>query len=174
MLIPRHSGVRGRVDSEAWNGMELQEKNVFCKKSCSSKQNWELVFVCKLLQSEILRVCFYFCSTERNYVLFCLPRNGSELNLFASIFVLQNRITSISPLRNGSERNSKSFLFHGRAEIPPEQTNCSVYSVFIRIIFCRNLSTLFPDTRHERRHGCIAIFRQLMLTVASGIATEPE
>jgi hypothetical protein len=30
--------------------------------------------------------------------------------------------------RNGSERNSESFLFRGTAGIPPEQTNCPVYS----------------------------------------------
>jgi hypothetical protein len=39
MVIPRHSEVYGRVNSEARNGMELHEKNWFYKKSCSSKQN---------------------------------------------------------------------------------------------------------------------------------------
>ncbi len=60
---------------------------------------------------------FYFCSTEPN----------SEL---------------ISLSRNGSEQNSESFLFRGTAGIPPEQTICSVYSVFRGIIFCRKLPTL--------------------------------
>ncbi len=32
VLFPRHSKVYGRVNSEGWNGIELQEKNVFWKK----------------------------------------------------------------------------------------------------------------------------------------------
>jgi hypothetical protein len=49
-----------------------------------------------------------------------------------------------SPLRNGSERNSESFLFRGTAGMPPEQSNCSVYSVFRGIIF---LSEIANPTR---------------------------
>jgi len=41
-----------------------------------------------------------------------------------------------------AERNSESFLFCGTAGIPSEQTNCSAYSVFRGIIFCRKLPTL--------------------------------
>jgi hypothetical protein len=40
----------------------------------------------------------------------------------------------------GSERNSESFLFRGTAGIPPEQTNCSVYSVFRRIVFLSEIA----------------------------------
>jgi hypothetical protein len=36
--------------------------------------------------------------------------------------------------RNGSERNSESFLFRGTAGIPSELTICSGYSVFRVII----------------------------------------
>ncbi len=50
------------------------------KKSCSSKQDWERVFVRETFGSGIPRVCFYFCSTERNSELFSLPRNVSERN----------------------------------------------------------------------------------------------
>jgi hypothetical protein len=61
-----------------------------------------------MVQNKIPRVCFYFCSTVQN----------SELSL----------------LQNGWER---SFLVRGKAEIPPEQTNC-----FVQSVFCRNLPTL--------------------------------
>ncbi len=53
----------------------------------------------------ILRICFYFCSRERNSELFSLPRKGPE-------------------------RNSENFLFHGTAGIPSDITICSVYSVY--------------------------------------------
>jgi hypothetical protein len=83
------------------------------------------------------RVCFYFCSTERNSELFSLPRNGSERNHESLLlfFFHSTEFQAFFPLRNGSERNSESFLFCGTAGIPPEQTNCSVYSVFRGIIF---------------------------------------
>jgi hypothetical protein len=68
-----------------------------------------------IVQNGIPRVCFYFCSIVQNSEHF-------------------------SPLQNGSERNSESFLFRGTAGIPPEQTNCSVYSVFRGIIFLLEIS----------------------------------
>ena len=70
-----------------------------------------------IVWSRLPRVCFYFCSTVQNSQLF-------------------------SPQQNDSERNYQSFLFRGTARIPLEQTNCSVYSVFLGIIFCRKLPTL--------------------------------
>ncbi len=70
-----------------------------------------------MVWNRVPRVCFYFCFTVQNSKHF-------------------------SPLRNGSERNSESFLFRGTAGIPPEQTSCSVNSVFRGIIFCRKLPTL--------------------------------
>ncbi len=45
-----------------------------------------------------------------------------------------------SPLLNGSERNYENILFRGTAGIPPEQTNCSVYSVFRGIIFLSEIA----------------------------------
>ncbi len=59
---------------------------------------------CKMLRNKISKVCFYFCSTVRNFEDYFLPRNGSE-------------------------QNSKSFLFRGTAGIPSEITICFVYSV---------------------------------------------
>ncbi len=66
-----------------------------------------------MVQNRITRVGFYFCSLVQNSKPF-------------------------SPLQNGSERNSESFLFRGTAGIPPEQTNCSIYSVFRGKFFVRN------------------------------------
>ena len=66
-----------------------------------------LIFLClKSYTSDgIPRDSFVICFTERDFELFSL-------------------------LWNGSERNSESFLFRGTAGIPPEPSNCSVYSVF--------------------------------------------
>ncbi len=70
-----------------------------------------------------------FCSTAQNSEHFSLPENCSE-------------------------RNFESFLFRGTAGMPPEQTKCSVYSVFHGIIFLSeiaNLSVSFqPITRHSK------------------------
>ncbi len=74
-------------------------------------------FFCWRVQKGIPRVCFYFCSTERNSKMFSL-------------------------LRKGSERNSENFLFRGTAEIPSEIAICFVYSVICGIIFCRKFPTL--------------------------------
>jgi hypothetical protein len=68
-----------------------------------------------MVRNKILRVCFYFHSTVENSEHFSLPRNGSE-------------------------RNSESFLFRGTAGIPPEQTNCSGYSVFRGIFFLSEIA----------------------------------
>ncbi len=61
--------------------------------------------------------------------------HGTEFREFASIFVPQNGIPSCFLPCNGLEQNSESFLFHGTAGVPPEQTNFSIYSVFRGIIF---------------------------------------
>ncbi len=74
-----------------------------------------------MVRSRILRVCFYFCSTERNSEFFSLPRKGSE-------------------------RNTERLLFRGTAGIPSEMIICSVYSVFRGIIFCRKFPTLVITT----------------------------
>jgi hypothetical protein len=103
-----------------------------------------------------------FFSTERNSKHFSPLWNGSERNSESSLFrgMVQNRIPRVCfyfcsmvqnsehsfPLGNGSERNSESFMFRGTAGIPPKQTNCSGYSVFRGILFCRKLPTLvFSD-----------------------------
>jgi hypothetical protein len=61
-----------------------------------------------------------------------------------------------SPLRNSSERNSANFVFRGTAGIPPEQTNCSVYSAFRGIIF---LSEIANPRIHA--NGLNDVYRQL-------------
>jgi hypothetical protein len=83
-----------------------------------------------------------FFSTERNSEHFSLLRRNGIPRVFCSAewfrtefreffcfyccSMLQDSEHS-SPLRNGSERNSESFLFRGTAGIPPEQINCSVF-----------------------------------------------
>ncbi len=89
----------------------------------------------------------FFSSTERNSEHFSPLRKGSEWNSGSFLFrgMVMNGIPRVRfyfcpmvqnsehfyPLRNGSEQSSESFLFRGTAGIPPEQTNCSVYSVFL-------------------------------------------
>ncbi len=69
----------------------------------------------QMVQNRIPRVCFYFYYTKQNFEHF-------------------------SPLRNCSERNYVSFLFCRTAGILPEQTNCSVFSVFRGIIFLSEIA----------------------------------
>ncbi len=132
-----------------------------------------------MLRNGIPRVCFYFFSTERNSEHFSPLRSGSELNFESFLFrgMVQNEIPRVlfylcsmvqnsehsSPLRNGSERNSESFMFRGTAGIPPEQTNCSVYSVFRGILFfvgnCQPLQVLYRKRRQKdfRSFSCTFI-----------------
>ncbi len=115
-----------------------------------------------MVRNGILRVCFYFCSTERNSELFSLPLKGLEWNSeskllflchgtefrvvfssaeefgrefrdFASIFGLLNGILSCFLIR-GRVRNGIP-RFCSAAGIPPEITIYFVYSVFRGIIF---------------------------------------
>jgi hypothetical protein len=127
-----------------------------------------------MVRSGIPRVCFYFCSTERNSGLFSLPLKSSEGNsesLFliwlhgtefrvvfssaegfgrefrelASIFVQWNGIPSCF-LFSGRVRNGiPKFLFRGTAGIPAEITICSVYSVCRGIIFLSEIPNPTSD-----------------------------
>jgi hypothetical protein len=80
----------------------------------------------------IPRVCFYFCSTERNSELFYLPGKGSGQNSRVCFYFCSTERNSelFSLPRKGLERNSERFLFLGTAGIPSEITICSVYSIF--------------------------------------------
>jgi hypothetical protein len=109
---------------------------------CSTERNSELFSFPRNRSEQNSKCFFYFCSTEWNSELFSLPRNGSERNsesllLFCSI---AHNSEHFSTLRNCSERNFESLLFRGTAGIPPEQTNCFVYSVFRVIIFLSEIA----------------------------------
>ncbi len=119
VLIPRHSGVYGRVYSEARNGRKWHEKNLLYKKSCSSKPNFQAVFVRDMLRNGIPT----FISSAEWF--------GTEFRAFATNFLPGYRIPSIFLFC----RTVRNFLFRGTAGIPPEYTCCSVYSVFRGIIF---------------------------------------
>ncbi len=104
---------------------------------CSTERNSELFSLLRNRWEQNSKCLLIFLSVERNSELFSLPWNGSEQNsesllLFCSIV---HNSEHFSPLRNCSERNFESFRFRGTAGIPPEQTNCSVYSVLRGIIF---------------------------------------
>jgi hypothetical protein len=111
VLIPRHSEVYGRVNSEARNGRKWPEKNKFYTKSFSSKQNRQHVFVRDMLRKGIPRVC---CSTEWFRMQF---------REFASIFVPWYRIPSIflhcGTVRNGIPRVFCSAEFRRNKPIVP-------------------------------------------------------
>jgi hypothetical protein len=80
VLIPRHSGVYGRVSSEAQNYMiKLVLKKILLQQT--ELRTCFRVWVCEMLRKGIPRVCFYFCSTKRNSELFSLLQNGSKRNI---------------------------------------------------------------------------------------------
>jgi hypothetical protein len=158
VLVPRHSEFYGRVKSEAWNGKNGMKRISMVKNPAPANRIDSMFFVRDMLRTGIPRACSYFFSTERNSEYFSPLRNGLEQNSGSFLFrgMVQNGIPRVcfyfcsmvqdfkyfSPLRNRSERNFENFLFRGTAGIPPEQTNCSVYSIFRGIIFCRKLPTL--------------------------------
>ncbi len=124
-----HSEVYGRVNSEARNGMELQEKNVFCKKSCSSKQG--------------IPICIVF----RGMV-------GSERN-FESLLLYLFHKRELRAFFSSAEWFRMEFQ---EFYVPRKSRNSAGTNQFFHLFrgtICRNLSTLFQGTRHERRHGCI-------------------
>jgi hypothetical protein len=137
----------------------LETKEHGMKKICFTQNpapasRIDSMFLSKTIRNGIPRVCFYFVFTERNSEHFSPLRNDSERNSESFLFrgMVQKWIPRVcfyfcsmiqnskhfSPLRNGSEWNSESFLFRRTARILPEQTNCSVYSVFRGIIFFGN------------------------------------
>jgi hypothetical protein len=141
----------------------ILQKNLFYKAVVFSCAEW--------FGRESERVCFYFCSTERNSELFSLPLNvseGNSVSLLLSLFHERNsELFSLSLM--GLEWNSESlllflfhgtefrdvfsptegfgtefreFLFRGTAGIPSEITICSDYSVFHGIIPNPNCASL--------------------------------
>ncbi len=67
-----------------------------------------------MVRSGIPSVCLYLSSTEGKSGLVFLPQIGSEWNSESLILFLflgtEEIFDHFSPLRNGSERNSESFL----------------------------------------------------------------
>ncbi len=122
--------------SAEWFRMEFRELSyIFVT------QNGPSIFLFPgMVWNRILRVCYYFCYTDgiQCIFLFCgMVRNGiPRVCLYFCSTVPNSEHFSLS--WNGSEQNSQSFLFCGTAGIPPEQTNCSVYSA---LFFCRKLPT---------------------------------
>jgi hypothetical protein len=99
--------------------------------------------------SEVYGRVYSEARNGRKYEKICFTKNPAPANIKIHLFIyyyfcsmVQNS-EHFSLLWNGSERNSEKFLFRVTVGIPPEQTNCSVYSVFRGIIFCRKLPTLY-------------------------------
>jgi hypothetical protein len=145
--IPRFT----EENSEARNGMELQEKNVFCNKSCSRKPNWERAFVREMLRNGIPRVCLYFCSTEWNSELFSLPRNDwNGIPNVCIYFCLTERNSELFSLpRNGLELNSERLLvfFVSQNRIPSIFRLCGMVRNGIPRVLC---STEQPEFRRNK------------------------
>jgi hypothetical protein len=105
---------------------------------CSTRNGIPSGFLFRgMVWNGIPRVCFYFCSTERNSELFSLPRKDSEWNSASMLLFLfhgtEFRVVFSSAEGIGTE--FREFLFRGTAGIPSEITYCSVNSVFRGIIF---------------------------------------
>ncbi len=95
-----------------------------------------------MVRNRIPSVCLYLRSKEPNSELFSLPRNGSERSserLLLSLFH-GREFQAFFSSAEWFEWNSEHFLFRGTAGIPPEQTNCSVYSFFRGIIFLSEIA----------------------------------
>jgi hypothetical protein len=106
-----------------------------------------------MVRNRIPSVCLYFCSTERNSELFSLPRNGSDRNSERNLILFHGKeFRAFFSSAEVSERNSENFLFRGKAGIPPEQTNCSVFrgKIFLSLCICKRLRN--PGI------GCAGIF----------------
>jgi hypothetical protein len=113
-------------------------------------------FLCKMRWNKIPKVCFYFCSTERSSPLFLFRGIVRRVCCYISSSVLHSEHFSLP--RNCSERNSESFLFRGTAGIPPEQTKCSVYSVFHGISFWSEMAN--PNHYHSNQ---LETFQRIMI-----------
>jgi hypothetical protein len=139
----------------------MEKISFMYKKSCSSIQNRQYVFVRDMLRIGILEFASIF-----------FPRNGIP-SIFLLCRTVLNRIPRFFFPRNCAERNSESlliFLFHGtefralfssaerrfgtefrKFSVPQNswnsgnETNCSVYSIFRGIFFCRKLPTLISN-----------------------------
>ncbi len=85
----------------------------------------------------IPRVCFYFCSAERNSELFSLPLKGSEGNSKSLLLFLFRgmEIRDVFSSAEGFGTEFREIPFCGIAGIPSEITICSVNFVFRGIIF---------------------------------------
>ncbi len=151
LLIPRHSEVYGRVYSEARNVRKWHEKISFTKNLSPANRDDELTACFRLRHA-----------SERNssFNLFRrMVRNRIKFWSLASNFVPWYRIPSIFLLcgmvRNGIPR---IFCSAEHPELSWNKTNCSVYSVFRGIIFCRKLPTLMgmtgiaPSARAKRKY----------------------
>jgi len=84
-VIPQKKVLRGipRFTEESIPKLGRKQndtKKICLKKSSPSKQNLQRVFIRDMLRNKILRVCYYFCSKERNAELVSLPLNGLEQN----------------------------------------------------------------------------------------------
>ncbi len=115
------------------------QKISFFKKSCSSKQNWQHIFVRGMLRNvipsfclfrgmdrnRIPNVCLNFCSTERNSELFSLLRNGSEWNSKCLLLTLfhgtEFRSFFSSAERFGTEFREFSFPRNNRNSVGTNQ-----------------------------------------------------
>jgi hypothetical protein len=125
VLIPRHSEVYGRVNSE--RNLKTQKKLVL-----RNSQNSSTKLFVRTSKVGIPRVCF-FCSRNGIPSIFLfrgMVRNGIPRVCF--YFFPLYRIPSIF-LFQGMVRN-------GTVGIPPERTNCSVHSVFRGIIFLSEIA----------------------------------
>ncbi len=122
--------------------MELHEKISFDKKFCSSKQNWEHVFLHEMLWNGIPRVASIFVPWKgipRSFLFHGMVRSGiPSVCLYLSSTEGNSGLIFLP--RNGSERNSESlflFLFHGTEFI---FLLCGMFQIGILRVFCSVVS----------------------------------
>ncbi len=103
-----------------------------------------------MVRNGIPRVCFYFCSTERNSELFSLLLKGSEGNS-ESLLLFLVRGTEFRVVFSSTEGFGTEFrkfsVPRNSAGIPSAIIICSVFSVFRGIIFLSEIPNSRGNTR---------------------------
>jgi hypothetical protein len=87
---------------------------------------------------------------ERNSEPFTLRNGKNSKSLLLFLFHCRKFRTFLC-FTKWFGADSESFLFRRTAGIPPEQTNCSVYSVFRGIIFLSEIANPSKVTTHKEQ-----------------------
>ncbi len=118
--------------------------SVFCFKNQFGMEFWTFFLFRKWFRTEFGGFFSSENGTKRNCEVFSIPKivwNGIPRFISSANDSDQNS-EGFSLPRNGSEQNSKVFLFHKTGGIPTEPPPVPSCSVFCVVIFCRKMATV--------------------------------